>query len=117
MVALFWARTISLYEADTLARGRLHEHEPSDLVYGDVDHALNHFRCGAFTSTRLLFKRNIRRSFNAADPRTIGPYNPLPSWPIGTSIFAAFPTPAVTCHMHGRRLQRIRRLSNTIVDK
>lgn len=59
---LFLGADDSLYEADTLARvaAFIGEHEPSDLVYGDVIMRSTNFRWGgAFDLDRLLFKRNI----------------------------------------------------------
>lgn len=58
---LFLGADDSLYEADTLARvaAFIGEHEPSDLVYGDVIMRSTNFRWGgAFDLDRLLFKRN-----------------------------------------------------------
>ncbi len=70
-----------LYDADTLARvaSFIREHEPSDLVYGDVIMRSSALRyAGAFDLDRLLFEQNIchqaifyRRELFAG----IGPYN------------------------------------------
>jgi glycosyltransferase involved in cell wall biosynthesis len=71
----------TLYEADTLARvaAFIDEHEPSDLVYGDVILRSSSSRyAGAFDLDRLLFEQNIchqsifyrRELFD-----NIGPYN------------------------------------------
>lgn len=96
---LFLGADDSLYEADTLARvaAFIGEHEPSDLVYGDVIMRSTNFRWGgAFDLDRLLFKRNIchRRSSTAADSSapSVPTTSATGSWPTGTSIFAAFPT-------------------------
>lgn len=96
---LFLGADDSLYEADTLARvaAFIGEHEPSDLVYGDVIMRSTNFRWGgAFDLDRLLFKRNICHQaifYRRGLFGTIGPYNlryrVLADW---TSIFAAFPT-------------------------
>ncbi|GFP46731.1 hypothetical protein MKANGN_06090 [Mycobacterium kansasii] len=59
---LFLGADDALYEAATLARvaAFIGEHEPSDLVYGDVLMRSTKFRYGgAFDLDRLLFKRNI----------------------------------------------------------
>ncbi|SON63253.1 PGL/p-HBAD biosynthesis glycosyltransferase [Mycobacterium simulans] len=71
----------ALYQPDTLARVAtfIGEHEPSDLVYGDVIMRSKSTRyAGAFDVDRLLFEQNIchqaifyrRKLFE-----TIGPYN------------------------------------------
>jgi glycosyltransferase involved in cell wall biosynthesis len=78
---LFLGADDTLYEAETLARVAtfIGEHDPSDLVYGDVimrSSSLRH--AGAFDLDRLLFEQNIchqaifyRRELFAG----IGPYN------------------------------------------
>ena len=78
---LFLGADDTLYEADTLARVAtfIGEHEPSDLVYGDVIMRSSWSRyAGAFDLDRLLFETNIshqsifyRRELFAG----IGPYN------------------------------------------
>ena len=78
---LFFGADDTLYEADTLARvaAYIGDHEPSDLVYGDVIRRSSGFRyAGAFDLDRLLFEANIchqatfyrRELFDG-----IGPYN------------------------------------------
>lgn len=83
---LFLGADDSLYEADTLARvaAFIGEHEPSDLVYGDVTSTVC---CSSATSA-------IRRSSTAADSSapSVPTTSATGSWPTGTSIFAAFPT-------------------------
>lgn len=78
---LFLGADDTVYEADTLARvaAFIREHEPSDLVYGDVllrSTSVRH--AGAFDLDRLLYDTNIchqsifyRRELFAG----IGPYN------------------------------------------
>lgn len=124
---LFLGADDSLYEADTLARvaAFIGEHEPSDLVYGDVIMRSTNFRWGgAFDLDRLLFKRNIchqaifyRRGLFA----TIGPYNlryrVLADWDFNIRYFS---NPAlVTRYMHVvvASYNEFGGLSNTIVDK
>jgi glycosyltransferase involved in cell wall biosynthesis len=78
---LFLGADDTLYEADTLARVAtfIGEHEPSDLVYGDVIMRSNSSRYGGvFDLDRLQFEQNIchqsvfyRRELFAG----IGPYN------------------------------------------
>jgi glycosyltransferase involved in cell wall biosynthesis len=78
---LFLGADDTLYEADTLARVAtfIGEHEPSDLVYGDVIMRSSSSRyAGVFDLDRLLFEQNIchqsifyRRELFAS----IGPYN------------------------------------------
>lgn len=78
---LFLGADDTLYEADTLARvaAFIGEHQPSDLVYGDVMLRSTSVRhAGAFDLDRLLFETNIghqaifyRRELFAG----IGPYN------------------------------------------
>lgn len=78
---LFLGADDTLYEADTLARvaAFISEHEPSDLVYGDVILRSSGARhAGVFDLDRLLFEQNIchqsmfyRRELFAG----IGPYN------------------------------------------
>ena len=78
---LFLGADDTLYEADTLARvaAFIGEHEPSDLVYGDVIRRSSGSRyAGVFDLDRLLFETNIchqaifyRRKLFAG----IGPYN------------------------------------------
>ena len=78
---LFLGADDTLYEADTLARvaAFIGEHEPSDLVYGDVImRSIGSRYAGAFDLDRLLFDTNIchqaifyRRELFAG----IGPYN------------------------------------------
>jgi glycosyltransferase involved in cell wall biosynthesis len=78
---LFLGSDDTLYEADTLARvaAFIGEHEPSDLVYGDVIMRSTGSRhAGVFDVDRLLFETNIchqsifyRRELFAG----IGPYN------------------------------------------
>ncbi len=78
---LFLGADDTLYDADTLARvaAFIGEHEPSDLVYGDVIARSTGSRyAGAFDLDRLLFEANIchqaifyRRELFAG----IGPYN------------------------------------------
>jgi len=78
---LFLGADDTLYEADTLARvaAFIDEHEPSDLVYGDVIARSTGSRyAGVFDLDRLLFEANIchqaifyRRQLFAG----IGPYN------------------------------------------
>jgi glycosyltransferase involved in cell wall biosynthesis len=78
---LFLGADDSLYESDTLARvsAFIREHEPSDLVYGDVLMRSTSMRhAGVFDLDRLLFETNIchqaifyRRELFAG----IGPYN------------------------------------------
>ncbi len=78
---LFLGADDALYEAETLGRvaSFIAEHEPSDLVYGDVIMRSNSSRyAGAFDLDRLLFEQNIchqaifyRRELFAG----IGPYN------------------------------------------
>ncbi|MGO9384003.1 MAG: glycosyltransferase family 2 protein [Mycobacterium sp.] len=78
---LFLGADDTLHEADTLARvaAFIGEHEPSDLVYGDVIMRSNSSRyAGAFDLDRLLFEQNIchqaifyRRELFAG----IGPFN------------------------------------------
>jgi glycosyltransferase involved in cell wall biosynthesis len=78
---LFLGGDDTLYEADSLARvaAFIDEHEPSDLVYGDVIMRSSSSRyAGAFDLDRLLFEQNIchqsifyRRELFS----TIGPYN------------------------------------------
>lgn len=116
---LFLGADDSLYEADTLARvaAFIGEHEPSDLVYGDVIMRSTNFRWGgAFDLDRLLFKRNICHQaifYRRGLFGTIGPYNlryrVLADWDFNIRCFS---NPAlVTRYMHvGRcKLQRIRR--------
>jgi len=78
---LFLGADDTLYEADTLARvaAFIGEHEPSDLVYGDVIMRSTGWRhAGVVDLDRLLFETNIchqsifyRRELFAS----IGPYN------------------------------------------
>jgi glycosyltransferase involved in cell wall biosynthesis len=78
---LFLGADDTLHEADTLARvaAFIGEHEPSDLVYGDVIMKSTRSRlAGVFDLDRLLFETNIchqsifyRRELFAG----IGPYN------------------------------------------
>jgi glycosyltransferase involved in cell wall biosynthesis len=78
---LFLGADDSLYEADTLARvaAFIGDHEPSDLVYGDVImRSTGNRHAGVFDLDRLLFETNIchqsifyRRELFAG----IGPYN------------------------------------------
>ena len=78
---LFLGADDTLYEADTLARVAtfIGEHEPSDLVYGEVIMRSSSSRyAGVFDLDRLLFEQNIchqsifyRRELFAS----IGPYN------------------------------------------
>jgi glycosyltransferase involved in cell wall biosynthesis len=78
---LFLGGDDTLYEADTLARvaAFIGEHEPSDLVYGDVIMRSDSSRyAGVFDLDRLLFEQNIchqaifyRRELFAG----IGPFN------------------------------------------
>ena len=78
---LFLGADDTLYEADTLARvaAFIGDHEPSDLVYGDVIRRSSGSRyAGVFDLDRLLFETNIchqaifyRRKLFAG----IGPYN------------------------------------------
>jgi glycosyltransferase involved in cell wall biosynthesis len=78
---LFLGADDTLYQDDTLARVAtfISEHEPSDLVYGDVILRSKSSRyAGAFDLDRLLFEQNIchqaifyRRKLFAG----IGPYN------------------------------------------
>ena len=78
---LFLGADDTLYEVDTLAlvAAFIGEHEPSDLVYGDVIMRSSSSRyAGAFDLDRLLFEQNIchqsifyRRELFAG----IGPYN------------------------------------------
>jgi glycosyltransferase involved in cell wall biosynthesis len=78
---LFLGADDTLYETDTLARvaAFIGEHEPSDLVYGDVVmHSTGTRHAGPFDLDRLLFETNMchqsifyRRELFAG----IGPYN------------------------------------------
>ncbi|KZS73141.1 glycosyltransferase [Mycobacterium kansasii] len=124
---LFLGADDALYEADTLARvaAFIGEHQPSDLVYGDVLMRSTKFRYGgAFDLDRLLFKRNIchqsifyRRELFSS----IGPYNlryrSLADWDFNIRCFS---NPAlVTRHMDVvvARFNELGGLSNTFVDK
>jgi glycosyltransferase involved in cell wall biosynthesis len=79
--SLFLGADDTLYQTDTLARvaAFIGEHEPTDLVYGDVIMRSTGTRhAGVFDLDRLLFEANIchqsifyRRELFA----TIGPYN------------------------------------------
>lgn len=116
---LFLGADDSLYEADTLARvaAFIGEHEPSDLVYGDVIMRSTNFRWGgAFDLDRLLFKRNICHQaifYRRGLFGTIGPYNlryrVLADWDFNIRCFS---NPALVTPLHARgrcKLQRIRR--------
>lgn len=124
---LFLGADDTLYEADTLARvaAFIGEHEPSDLVYGDVVMRSTSFRYGgAFDLDRLLFKRNIchqsifyRRELFAS----IGPYNlryrVLADWDFNIRCFS---NPAlVTRYMKVvvARFNDLGGLSNTVIDR
>lgn len=124
---LFLGADDSLYEADTLARvaAFIGEHEPSDLVYGDVIMRSTNFRWGgAFDLDRLLFKRNICHQaifYRRGLFGTIGPYNlryrVLADWDFNIRCFS---NPAlVTRYMHVvvASYNEFGGLSNTIVDK
>lgn len=96
---LFLGADDSLYEADTLARvaAFIGEHEPSDLVYGDVImRSTNSAGVAPSTSTVCCSSATsaIRRSSTAADSSapSVPTTSATGSWPTGTSIFAAFPT-------------------------
>ena len=124
---LFLGGDDTLYEADTLARvaAFIGEHEPSDLVYGDViTRSTSNRYGGAFDLDRLLFKRNIchqsifyrRELFDS-----IGPYNlryrALADWDFNIRCFS---NPAlVTQYMEivVARYNVLGGLSNTVVDK
>lgn len=105
---LFLGADDSLYEADTLARvaAFIGEHEPSDLVYGDVIFRSTSSRhAGAFDLDRLLFEQNIchqsifyRRELFAG----IGPYNlRYPVWADWDFNIRCFSNPAlVTRYMN-----------------
>jgi glycosyltransferase involved in cell wall biosynthesis len=124
---LFLGGDDDLYEADTLAwvAAFIGEHEPSDLVYGDVIMRSTSYRYGgAFDLDRLLFKKNIchqsifyrRELFDS-----IGPYNlryrVFADWDFNIRCFS---NPAlVTRHMGVvvARYNDMAGLSNTVVDK
>lgn len=92
----------SFYEADTLARvaAFIDEHQPSDLVYGDVImRTTGNRHAGAFDLDRLLFETNIchqsifyrRELFD-----TIGPYNlRYPKWSDWDFNIRCFSNPAL----------------------
>ncbi|OBF52863.1 glycosyltransferase [Mycobacterium sp. 852002-50816_SCH5313054-b] len=100
---LFLGADDSLYAADTLARvaAFIGEHEPSDLVYGDVMLRSTSSRySGVFDLDRLLFEENIchqaifyRRELFAG----IGPYNlRYPLWADWDFNIRCFSNPALT---------------------
>ncbi len=99
---LFLGADDALFEADTLARVAdfIGEHEPSDLVYGDVMFRTTSSRhYGAFDLDRLLFEQNIchqaifyRRELFAG----IGPYNlRYPVWADWDFNIRCFSNPAL----------------------
>lgn len=99
---LFLGADDSLYETDTLASvaAFIGEHEPSDLVYGDVIMRSTGTRhAGAFDLDRLLFETNIchqaifyRRELFAG----IGPYNlRYPIWADWDFNIRCFSNPAL----------------------
>ena len=104
---LFLGSDDTLYDADTLARvaAFIGEHEPSDLIYGDVLFRSNSSRhAGVFDLDRLLFEQNIchqsvfyRRELFA----TIGPYSlRYPIWADWDFNIRCFSNPAlITRHM------------------
>lgn len=124
---LFLGADDTLYEADTLARvaAFIGEHEPSDLVYGDVIWRSTSSRyAGVFDLNRLLFKQNIchqsifyrRELFDS-----IGPYNlryrTLADWDFNIRCFS---NPAlVTRYMDivVARYNDMTGISKTVVDK
>ncbi|ORV16695.1 glycosyltransferase family 2 protein [Mycobacterium celatum] len=99
---LFLGADDALHEADTLARvaGFIDEHQPSDLVYGDVIIRSTWSRWGgAFDLDRLLFETNIchqsifyrRNLFDG-----IGPYNlRYPVWADWDFNIRCFSNPAL----------------------
>ncbi|WP_242670172.1 glycosyltransferase family 2 protein [Mycobacterium decipiens] len=124
---LFLGADDSLYEADTLARvaAFIGEHEPSDLVYGDVIMRSTKFRWGGvFDLDRLLFKRNICHQaifYRRGLFGTIGPYNlryrVLADWDFNIRCFS---NPAlVTRYMPlvVSYFNDLGGLSNTVIDK
>ena len=96
---LFLGADDTLFEADTLARvaAFIGEHEPSDLVYGDVIFCSTSSRhAGVFDLDRLLFEQNMchqsifyRRELS---PVSVPTTCVTQSGPIGISISAASPT-------------------------
>ena len=99
---LFLGSDDSLYEADTLARvaAFIGEHEPSDLVYGDVIfNSTSSRHAGVFDLDRLLFEQNMchqsifyRRELFAG----IGPYSlRYPIWADWDFNIRCFSNPAL----------------------
>jgi glycosyltransferase involved in cell wall biosynthesis len=124
---LFLGGDDELYEADTLARvaAFIGEHEPSDLIYGDVIPRSASFRYGgAFDLDRLLFKGNIchQSIFYRRDLfESIGPYNlryrVLADWDFNIRCFS---NPALITRyidLVVARYNDMGGLSNTVVDK
>lgn len=99
---LFLGSDDTLYEADTLAQvaAFISDHEPSDLVYGDVVMRSTGARhAGAFDLDRLLFETNLchqsvlyrRKLFEG-----IGPYNlRYPVWADWDFNIRCFSNPAL----------------------
>lgn len=116
---LFLGADDSLYEADTLARvaAFIGEHEPSDLVYGDVIMRSTNFRWGgAFDLDRLLLQAQHLPSGDLLPPRTLRHHRSLqPPLPgpgrLGLQYSLLFqPSARHPLHARGRcKLQRIRR--------
>lgn len=105
---LFLGADDTLHDTDTLAQVAtfIGEHDPSDLVYGDVIMRSNssHY-AGAFDLDRLLFERNIchQAIFYRRELFTgIGPYNlRYPLWADWDFNIRCFSNPAlITRHMN-----------------